>query len=81
MKFKAPMSDKMGQVDICIEGDKLLARSESDVYGMNLYTIDAALVAQAKGNVLAIGNMAQGTYIVRVVTANGYKNVKIYLNK
>ena len=78
---ETPISDKMGQVDICIEGDKLLAKSESDVYGMNLYTIDAALVAQAKGNVLAIGDMAQGTYIVRVVTANGYKNVKIYLNK
>ena len=78
---EALVSDKAGQVKICVEGDKLVAKSKSDVCGMSLYTIDAALVAQAEGNTLTVGNVAQGTYIVRVVTTNGNKNVKIYLNK
>ena len=69
------------QMNISVQGTNLVATSTSEVHSLTLYTIDAALVAQAGGNTLSVAGMAQGTYIVRAATANGYKNVKIYLNK
>lgn len=69
------------EVSIDVEGNSIVAKSNTEVWSMSLYTIEAALVAQAKGNILPITGIAQGTYIVRANTASGYKNVKIYLNK
>ena len=69
------------EVSIDVEGNSIVAKSNTEVWSMSLYTIEAALVAQAKGNILPITGIAQGTYIVRANTAAGYKNVKIYLNK
>ena len=74
-------ADKAAEVSIAVEGDRIVATSNAEVSGMALYTIDAALVAQAKGNTLPVAGVAQGTYIVRVATAGAYRNVKIYLNK
>ena len=68
-------------VSIAIEGDNLVAKGNTEVRSMSLYTIEAALVAHAKGSILPIAGIAQGTYIVRANTAAGYENVKIYLNR
>ena len=68
-------------VSIAIEGDNLVAKGNTEVRSMSLYTIEAALVAHAKGSILPIAGIAQGTYIVRANTAVGYENVKIYLNR
>ena len=73
--------DEDGEVAINVEGDNLVVNGLAEVYGMSLYTIDATLVTQDKGDTLSVEGVSQGTYIVRVTTANGYKNVKIYLNK
>jgi hypothetical protein len=73
--------DENGEVTISVEGDNLVVNGLAEVYGMSLYTIDATLVTQDKGDTLSVEGVSQGTYIVRVTTANGYKNVKIYLNK
>ena len=73
--------DEDGEVTISVEGDNLVVNGLAEVYGMSLYTIDATLVTQDKGDALSVEGVSQGTYIVRVTTANGYKNVKIYLNK
>lgn len=69
------------EVTISVQGTNLVAAATCEVRSMSLYTIDAALVAHTGGNTLSVAGVAQGTYIVRTATANGYKNVKIYLNK
>ena len=75
------VADEAGEVSIGVVGSNLVAQGDAEVCAMCLYTIDAALVAKAESNILPIGGVAQGTYIVRVTTADGYKNVKVYLNK
>ncbi len=57
-----------------------IVASES-VKSLDLYTVNAALIAKTKGNVLDITSVQEGLYIVRAATANGYKNVKVYIKK
>ena len=60
--------------------DGYIVASES-VKSLDLYTVNAALIAKTKGNVLDITSVQEGLYIVRAATANGYKNVKVYIKK
>ena len=62
-------------------GGKIIAKGEETVTGMTIYTVDAATVAKGNGNSLDVQNIAEGLYIVRVATANSYKNVKLYISK
>ena len=69
--------------DITVEqqGNKVIAKGDETVTGMTIYTVDAATVAKGNGNSLDVQNIAEGLYIVRVATANSYKNVKLYISK
>ena len=69
------------EIRICIEDNNIVATAEGEVQSLSLYTIDAAMVAQCSGNTMSIAHITQGTYILRATTANGYKNIKLYLNK
>ena len=73
--------DNANEVTISRQGDYIVATGNTEICSLSLYTIEAALVAQCNGNTLPIATIAQGTYIARATTANGYKNVKLYLNK
>lgn len=73
--------DNADEVTISVQGDNIVATGNTGIYSLSLYTIEAALVAQCNGNTLPIAAIATGTYIARATTANGYKNVKLYLNK
>ena len=73
--------DNADEVTISVQGDNIVATSNTEICSLSLYTIEAALVAQCNGNTLPIAPITQGTYIARATTANGYKNVKLYLNK
>lgn len=68
-------------IRIEIQDGIIVAQGTDNVVAMQLYTIDAATVAKDNGNTLDITGIKEGVYIVRVTTANGYKNVKVYLNK
>ncbi|MBR3916824.1 MAG: hypothetical protein IKJ49_06765 [Bacteroidaceae bacterium] len=52
-----------------------------DVTGMELYTVNAALIAKTRGDAISTNGIKEGVYIVRATTANGYKNVKIFIKK
>ena len=69
------------KIRICIEDNNIVATADDEVLSLTLYTIDAARIAQCSGNTMSIAHIAQGTYILRATTANGYKNIKLYLNK
>ena len=69
--------------DITVEqqGCKLIAKGNGTVTGMTIYTVDAATVAKGNGNTLNVSNIAEGLYIVRITTADSYKNLKLYISK
>lgn len=76
------LEDYQGEkICISIENNNIVATTNSKVQSLNLYTIDAAMVAQCCGNTMCIAHIAQDTYVLRVTTTNGYKNFKLYLNK
>ena len=55
--------------------------ASDNVTNLDLYTVNAALIAKAKGNTMSTAGITEGLYIVRATTACGYKNVKIYIKK
>lgn len=55
--------------------------ASDNVTSLDLYTVNAALIAKAKGNTLSTAGIPEGLYIVRATTACGYKNVKVYIKK
>ena len=67
-------------VTIAQQGSSIVAHG-ADVTGITLYTIDAATVASSQGNTLTVAGIREGIYIVRVTTATGYRNVKIFIKK
>jgi hypothetical protein len=67
-------------VTVAQQGNDIVAQG-GNVTGMTLYTIDAATVAHSNGATMNIVAVKEGIYIVRVSTANGYKNVKIFIKK
>ena len=52
-----------------------------NVTAIELYTVNAALTAKVCGNTMSTAGIPEGLYIVRATTANGYKNVKVYIKK
>ena len=66
-------------IDITVTSNSIVATE--NVIGMDLYTVNAALVAKVKGNSISTGSIKEGLYIIRAITADGYKNVKIFINK
>ncbi|MBR5893312.1 MAG: T9SS type A sorting domain-containing protein [Bacteroidaceae bacterium] len=69
------------EVSVTQDDNTIAAHSTAAVKGITLYTIDAAKVAATSGSRLSIQGIANGLYIVRVTTENGYRNVKLYINK
>lgn len=69
------------EINIHVENGRIVAQGTADIIAMQLYTVDAAIVAQSNGNALDIAGVKAGIYIVRATTASGYKNVKIFINK
>lgn len=70
-----------GDVQINQQGNTINATSSSEIRGMEIYNIDASLVAKSSANKIEVGNLSAGIYIVRVVTTSGSKNIKFYLSK
>ncbi len=68
-------------IDVCRQGDRLTADSASGVLSLELYTINAAKIAACKGNTMNVAGVTEGVYILRATTADGYKNVKIFIKK
>ncbi|MBQ8337482.1 MAG: hypothetical protein IJY44_08135 [Bacteroidaceae bacterium] len=68
-------------IDVCRQGDRLAANSASGVCSLELYTINAAKIAACKGNTMNVAGVAEGVYILRATTAEGYKNMKIFIKK
>lgn len=66
-------------ISVAVEGNSIVATG--NVTGLDLYTVDAALIANANGNTLDIAGINEGLYIVRATTANAYRNVKIFIKK
>ncbi len=52
-----------------------------NVRSLELFTVNAALIANAKGNTMSSAGIPEGLYIVRATTASGYNNVKVYIKK
>ena len=61
--------------------EKITVHSNSDIKQITIFTPDAAIVAQERGNTISTISLSDGVYIVRIVTEKGYKNCKIYINK
>lgn len=61
------------------QGNSIVATS--NVASLELYTVNAALVARADGNTIATNGLAEGLYIVRATAESGYRNVKVYIKK
>lgn len=68
-------------IEVCQQGNSLAANCTSEVYTLDLYTINAAMIATSKGNTMNIAGVAEGLYILRATTADGYRNVKIFIKK
>lgn len=60
--------------------DNCIVATEN-VNSLEVFTVNAAMVANADGNSIGTAGLQEGIYIVRATTANGYKNVKIFINK
>ena len=60
--------------------DNCIVATEN-VNGLEVFTVNAAMVANADGNSIGTAGLQEGIYIVRATTANGYKNVKIFIKK
>ena len=52
-----------------------------NVTKLEVFTVNAALIANAKGNTMSTAGIPEGLYIVRATTECGYKNVKVYIKK
>lgn len=48
---------------------------------IEVFTANAALIANAKGNAIGTAGIPEGLYIVRATAECGYKNVKVYIKK
>lgn len=66
-------------IDVTVTENAIVATD--NVTSLDLYSVNAAHIAKAKGNTLSVAAVQEGLYIVRATTANGYKNVKIYIRK
>ena len=69
--------------DIAIEvgAGYITAHSATDVTGITVYTVNAAAIATAQEATICTGTLNDGVYIVRVTTAGGYKNFKVFIKK
>lgn len=67
------------EVAVTVNGNSIVATD--NVTGLELFTVNAALIANAKGNTMDTAGVPEGLYIVRATTAGGYKNVKVYIKK
>ena len=67
-------------VAVDINGSYITAIGDG-IESMSLYTVDAALIAKVNGTSLYTGNVKEGLYILRINTAAGYKNLKIFIKK
>lgn len=66
---------------VLVHDGSITAQGSAEVVAMRLYTVNAATVAQVMGNTMDTVGIKEGVYIVCVITSNGYRNYKIYLNK
>ena len=67
------------EVTVTVTDNSIVA--SGSVTGLEVFTVNAALIANAKGNTMSTTGIPEGLYIVRATTANGYKNVKIFIKK
>lgn len=67
------------EVAVTVNGNSIVATD--NVTGLELFTVNAALITNAKGNTMNTAGIQEGLYIVRATTAGGYKNVKVYIKK
>ena len=67
------------EVTVTVTDNSIVATG--DVRSLELFTVNAALIANAKGNAMDTAGVPEGLYIVRATTAGGYKNVKVYIKK
>lgn len=73
---EAPAGD-----DITVTATENSIVATGNVTAIELYTVNAALTAKVCGNTMSTAGIPEGLYIVRATTANGYKNVKVYIKK
>lgn len=67
------------EVTVTVTDNSIVATG--DVRSLELFTVNAALIANAKGNAMDTAGVPEGLYIVCATTAGGYKNVKVYIKK
>ena len=67
------------EVAVTVNGNSIVATG--NVRSLELFTVNAALIANAKGDTMNTAGIQEGLYIVRATTAGGYKNVKVYIKK
>ena len=67
------------EVTITVTDNSIVATG--DVRSIELFTVNAALIANTKGNTMSTAAVPEGLYIVRATTACAYKNVKVYIKK
>ncbi len=69
------------EITIEQQNNTLVVLSSCEIKNFALYTINATLVAKTNSNILSTSSLSEGVYIARVTTANGYKNLKVYIKK
>ena len=67
------------EVTVTVTDNSIVATG--NVRSLELFTVNAALIANAKGNTMDTAGIQEGLYIVRATTTGGYKNVKVYIKK
>ncbi len=69
--------------EIAIEqhNNTLIISATGNVKSFALYTTNATLVAKTSNCTMNTSNLNEGVYIARIVTDNGYRNLKIYIKK
>ncbi len=79
--YPSGIAEVENAADIAIvqQGNSIVATG--NVTSLELYTVNAALIARADSNAIATSGLAEGLYIVRATTPDGYKNVKVYIKK
>ena len=71
--------ENAADIAIVQQGNSIVATG--NVTSLELYTVNAALIARADSNAIATSGLAEGVYIVRATAESGYRNVKIFIKK
>ena len=74
-------TDNDDEIAIEVGEGYITAHSATGVTGITVYTVNAAAIASAQEASISTGTLNDGIYIIRVATATGYKNFKVFIKE